>query len=121
MTMIAPRTSGLAAAAISALCSGFELVRVIAIGGRERGFATSGSLFMAILFSVVLALAALGLAAHRQLGYVAGVLAAISALSYGVVLRAGGNAIGIAYMFAAMAIFALIVRSLPYYREERAT
>jgi hypothetical protein len=118
-TMISPRTYGLAAAAVCALASGFELIRVIANRGLERGVATPYSFVLAVIFSVILGVAALGLAMHRQLGYVAAVLAFVAAMSYGSVMRSAGNMVGIAYIFVAAALFPLIVKSLPYYREER--
>lgn len=113
-----PRTYGLAAAAASAIASVFELVRVIATGGVAHGETQLSAFLLGISFSVVLGIAALGLAMHRQLGWIAGVWGIIVALSYGVVLRAAGNVIGIAYMALSFVLFPLLVKSLPWYRSE---
>jgi hypothetical protein len=119
VVMIAPRTYGLAAAAISAASSGFELIRVIVTGGVERGYAAPWSIVFAITFAIVMGITAVGLALHRQLGYVAGVFAVVIAMSNGISLRAAGNLVGIAYLFVGALMFPAIVRSLPYYRAER--
>jgi hypothetical protein len=112
------RNSGLAAAGVTAIAAAFELVRVIVTGGAGRGQTAAGVLSEAIVFALVLGLAAVGLALHRQIGWIAGVGAIVVALSYGVVLRAAGDPIGIAYMVLAIVLFPLIVKSLPYYRTE---
>src|SRR4051812_36206515 len=113
---IAPRTFGLIAAAMTAATSTFELIRVLANHGAAHGIAPAWSYTGALLYATVMAIAAVGLAIHRQLGWVAGSVGVITALTYGVVLRAGGNWVGVLYMGVAAAIFPLLVKSMPYYR-----
>ena len=116
--MINLRTYGLAAAGAAATASAFELVRVLASGGVARGQTSAWSIAEAAMFSGVLALTALGLALHRQFGWIAGTWSVVIALSYGVVLRAAGNTIGILYILLGPVLLALLVKSLPYYRTE---
>jgi hypothetical protein len=112
------RSYGLVAAGAAAVASAFELIRVIINGGVALGQNALSSFIEAFSFSIVLGIAAVGLAAHRHFGWIAGIGGAVVALSYGIVLRAAGNLIGIAYMFLGIALFALLVKSLPYYRTE---
>jgi len=112
------RNYGLAAAGAAAVASAFELIRVILNGGAARGQNALSMFIEALSFSIVLAIAAVGLAAHRQIGWIAGIGGSVVALSYGIVLRAAGNLIGIPYMFLGIVLFALLVKSLPYYRSE---
>lgn len=116
--MINLRTYGLVAAAAAAVAAAFELIRVIVTGGAARGQNELSSFIEALSFSIVLAIAAFGLATHRQIGWIAGIGGAVVALSYGVVLRAAGNTIGILYMFLGVLLFPLLVKCLPYFRTE---
>lgn len=110
------RTYGLAAAGAGAAAAAFELIRVLANGGAALGQNALSSFIQAFSFSIVLGVAAVGLAAHRAFGWIAGIGGAVVALSYGVFLRAAGNLIGIPYMFLGILLFALLVKSMPYYR-----
>jgi hypothetical protein len=114
--MVNLRTYGLAAAGASAVASAFELIRVIANGGVAEGQNVVSTFIEAISFSAVLGLAAFGLATHRAFGWTAGIGGAVVALSYGIVLRAAGNLIGIPYMFLGIILLGLLVKTLPYYR-----
>jgi hypothetical protein len=116
--MINLRTYGLAAAGAAAAASAFELIRVLATGGAAAGQTPTWTIIEAALFSVVLAITAFGLATHRQIGWIAGIWGAVVALSYGIVIRAAGNTIGILYMFLGIVLFGLLVKTLPYYRTE---
>ena len=110
------RTYGLAAAGAAGAAAAFELVRVIANGGAALGQNALSSFIMAFSFSIVLAVAAVGLVAQRSFGWIAGIGGAVVALSYGIVLRAAGNLIGIPYMFLGILLFGLLVKSMPHYR-----
>jgi hypothetical protein len=116
--MINVRTYGLAAAGAAAVASAFELFRVTVTGGAALGQNALSSFIEMASFSLVLAVAAVGLAAHRHFGWIAGIGGAVVALSYGIVLRAAGNLIGIPYVFLGIVLLALLVKSLPYYRTE---
>ncbi len=119
--MITLRTYGLTAAGAAAVASTFELIRVIVSGGAATGQNALMSFIDMFSFSLILGIAAFGLAARRQVGWIAGIGGAVVALSYGIVLRAAGNLIGILYMFLGIALFALLVKTLPYYRTESPT
>lgn len=110
------RTYGLAAAGAAGAAAVFELIRVIANGGAALGQNALSSFIMALSFSSVLGGAAIGLVAHRSFGWIAGIGGAVVALSYGIVLRAAGNLIGIPYMFLGILLFGLLVKSMPHYR-----
>ena len=110
------RTYGLAAAGAAGAAAAFELVRVIATGGAALGQNALSSFIMALPFSIVLGVAAVGLVARRSFGWIAGIGGSVVALSYGIVLRAAGNTIGIPYMFLGILLFGLLVKCMPRYR-----
>jgi hypothetical protein len=103
------------AAAIAAVLSLVELVRIFVFRGGTPGHTTFSTFLGGIIFAVVLALAAVGLAAHRRLGWLLGVFGFLVAVAHGVITRVGGNPAGFLYLAGAAALFALLVKDLRFY------
>ena len=111
-----PRLLDFSAAGLSAGLALFELIRLIASRGASPGYTVLSSLIGGGLFIGVLALAAVGLVLHRQVGWSAGVGGVLAATGHGIVVRAGGSWAGALYIFAGLALFVLLVKDLRTYR-----
>jgi len=111
----------LSAAALAAVLSGLELGRLVVYGGATKGFLPGAAVVMGVMFCVVLVVAALGLALHWRIGWLFGVFGFVAALSYGSILRAGGNWIGVAYMLASFGLLASLIKDLATYTAGAAT
>jgi hypothetical protein len=114
-----PRVYDFAAAGLAAGLSGFEVIRMIVSRGTTQGHTMLSAVIGGVTFSAVLLLAAIGLALHRRFGWISGVLAVIAALSHGIVIRSGGNRIGVLYMLAGLVMMGLIIKSTHWYRTEQ--
>jgi hypothetical protein len=113
-----PRNYDFAASGLAAILSAVELIRLILAHGVSRGLTTLTTVTEGIIFSAVLAATAIGMALHRQIGWMVGVLAVLIGAAHGVILRAAGNGIGIVYMIASLVLLGLLIRSLHWYRGE---
>jgi hypothetical protein len=94
-------------------------------GGIGSGGIGSGGQTMAMTiigssaFVAVLAVAAIGVALHRQVGWIFGLLGVLTAASYGILLATMGSAVGTVYVAGAVALFVFVVKSLHWYRSEQ--
>jgi hypothetical protein len=111
-----PRLYDRTAAAVAAVLSLFEVVRLIAIRGISAGLTRASTLTEGIMVSVVLALAAVGLVLHRRLGWLFGIVGAVLAAAHGIIVRSGGDPLGIVHILGAAVLFALLVKDLQWYR-----
>jgi hypothetical protein len=116
--MRAPRVYDLSAAGLAAALSAFELIRLLVSRGFTAGYTRLATVVMGSVFCSILLIAAIYLALHRGSAWLWGVWAFIAALSYGSVVRAGGARVGIVYMIASFAIFALLAKNLHWYTSE---
>lgn len=96
-----------------------ELVRLAILGGVSRGQSVTMTVIGSSAFVAVLAVTAIGIALHRQVGWMFGVLGFLTAVSHGAVLAASGSAIGGVYLLASAALFVTVVKSLHFYRTEQ--
>jgi hypothetical protein len=100
-------------------------IRGIGSGGIGSGGIGSGGQTMAMTiigssaFVAVLAVAAIGVALHRQVGWIFGLLGVLTAASYGILLATMGSAVGTVYVAGAVALFVFVVKSLHWYRSEQ--
>ena len=95
-----------AAAAMAGGLAISELVRIAILGIGASGGTIAMTIIGSSAFVAVLAVAAIGMLMHRQIGWLFGVLGVLTAASFGVLLATGGSAIGGVYMVASMALFA---------------
>jgi hypothetical protein len=108
-----------AAAAIAGGLALSELVRLAILGiGSAGGPSVAMAVVVSSAFVAVLAVAAIGMVMHRQVGWMFGVLGFLTAAAHGVLLATTGSAIGAVYVVAAMGLFACVVKSLHWYRAE---
>lgn len=105
-----------AAAAMAGGLAISELVRIAILGIGASGGTIAMTIIGSSAFVAVLAVAAIGMLMHRQIGWLFGVLGVLTAASFGVLLATGGSAIGGVYMVASMALFACVAKSLHWYR-----
>jgi hypothetical protein len=113
-----PRIYDFAAAGLAASLSGFELIRMVASHGTSAGHTVLSVVVGGVVFCSVLLIAAVGLALHRRFGWIAGVLAIIAAMSHGIIVRSGGNRVGVLYILGGAAMMALIIKSTHWYRTD---
>lgn len=112
----AARGWDVAAAVIAGGLAVSEVVRLAILGLRSNEQTALMTVIGSSAFIAVLAVAAVGVALHKQVGWIFGVLGFIAAASHGAVLAASGSAIGTVYMGAAVALFVVVVKSLQFYR-----
>jgi hypothetical protein len=108
-----------AAAATAGGLAVSEMVRLAIAGVGSNAHTPLMAIVGSSAFIAVLAVTAVGLALHRQVGWIFGVLGFLSAASHGVVLAAAGSAIGAVYIAASFGLFACIAKSLQFYRSEQ--
>jgi hypothetical protein len=118
-TLGAGRSWDFAAAAVAGGLALSELVRLAIIGvGAGRGQSFAMTIAVSSAFVAVLAVTAIGMLLHRQVGWMFGVLGFLTAAAHGVLIATTGSAIGGVYIVASMGLFACVVKSLHWYRAE---
>lgn len=105
-----------AAAAVAGGLALSELVRLAILGIGSDSQTPLMTMIGSSAFVAVLAVAAVGMLMHRQVGWMFGVLGFLTAASFGVLLATGGSAIGGVYLIASMGLFACVAKSLHWYR-----
>lgn len=111
---------GYVAAGLSGAMGIVELVRVIVTRGETPGFLAPMMTTSVIVIALLLT-SAVGLALHRSMGWLVGMLALLVSMGYGVMVLAGGSKIGAVYLFGGLAMFYCLGKSLPAYRRRLAT
>jgi hypothetical protein len=107
-----------AAAGIAGGLALSELARLAILGLASNEQTVVMTIIGSAAFVAVLAVTAIGMMLHRQVGWLFGVLGFLTAASHGVVLATTGSAIGGVYIVAAMGLFVCVVKSLHFYRTE---
>lgn len=107
-----------AAAAIAGGLALSEIVRLAIVGVASNGQTATMTIVGSSAFVAVLAVTAIGMLLHRQVGWLFGVLGFLTAASQAFVLATAGTAIGAVYLVAAVALFVCVVKSLHWYRTE---
>lgn len=108
-----------AAAAIAGGLALSEIVRLAILGLASHGQTATMTIVGSSAFVAVLAVTAIGMLLHRQVGWLFGVLGFLTAASQALVLATTGTAIGAVYLVAAVGLFVCVVKSLHGYRTER--
>lgn len=112
---------GLLGAGIAGAACLFELIRSLASRATLGGWSPGLSRVASVIFVVLFAVTAVGLALHRRFGWGVGVAAFVVSLGYGGIVAAGGAGHGhhrwaVVYFLFGGALFGALTKSLPYFR-----